>query len=131
MFLFEKEAVGYATVAKKRAEKKPERVYRCAACGAAITTPAEAIAVGGDHAHTFVNPGGYIFRVGCFRDAPGCALSGDPTSEFTWFAGYTWNFALCGACRAHLGWGWSGGESGDDLFYGLILDRLTLGSSEK
>jgi hypothetical protein len=94
----------------------------CFACGLTITTLRERISAGGAHEHTFTNPGGYVYRIGCFRRAPGCVRAGEPTREFSWFPGYAWRYALCSGCRAHLGWAFLGGE---DEFYGLILDRLT------
>jgi hypothetical protein len=33
-----------------------------------------------------------------------------------------WRLALCGGCRAHLGWNFRGDK--DAGFFGLILDRL-------
>ena len=75
--------------------------------------------------HTFVNPGGYIFRICCFRTAPGCTVQGAPTGEFTWFAGHTWVYAQCAMCAEHLGWGYFRGK--ELRFYGLILDKLVRG----
>jgi hypothetical protein len=99
----------------------PEGRLLCLACGYPITSLRERITAGGAHEHTFANPGGYVFRIGCFGRAPGCVQAGQPTLEHTWFAGHTWRYALCGGCRAHLGWAFRGGQSG---FFGLILDRL-------
>ena len=62
-----------------------------------------------------------MYRIGCFRRAPGCAQAGEPTFEYTWFPGHSWRLALCAGCRAHLGWAFQGGQ---DAFFGLILDRL-------
>lgn len=93
----------------------------CAACGHPITSPRERIRAGGAHQHTFTNPAGFVFRIGCFGRAPGCVQAGAPTLEHTWFAGQAWRCALCGGCRTHLGWAFQDGSSG---FFGLILDRL-------
>lgn len=96
--------------------------YYCRLCGALITTGGESAEVDGGHVHTFVNPSGYIFRIGCFRSAPGCRTYGEPTSEYTWFAGRSWSLAVCGRCAAHLGWTYDRGATRE--FFGLILDRL-------
>jgi hypothetical protein len=93
----------------------------CLACGHPITSLRERIAAEGAHQHTFTNPGGYVFRIGCFGRAPGCLQAGQPTLEHTWFPGYAWLYALCGGCRTHLGWVFRSGQS---AFFGLILDRL-------
>ncbi len=58
---------------------------------------------------------------GCFSDASGCLVYGIPTSEYTWFTGYRWNYAHCAACLSHLGWFY---QSDSDGFFGLILDKL-------
>jgi hypothetical protein len=75
----------------------------------------------GAHEHRFQNPEGYRFHIGCFARAFGCVPLGNPTSEFTWFPGYSWQIELCGGCREHLGWLY---QSGSRAFHGLILDRL-------
>ncbi len=101
--------------------EQPEGRLLCLACGHPITSRRERIREGGDHEHTFANPAGYLFRIGCFARAPGCLLAGQATLEHTWFPGRAWRYALCGGCRTHLGWAFLAGES---AFYGLILDRL-------
>jgi hypothetical protein len=103
-----------------------ERVYRCVLCGEKITAEKNRVPVKGQHEHTFTNPHGFIFTIGCFSDAPGCRCAGYPTSEFTWFAGYAWRYAACGGCGTHMGWEFS---SDADLFFGLILNRLSEASS--
>ncbi len=112
------------TIKEKEKEKQsaePQDGILCRACGSVVTSRSEKIVMSGSHAHTFFNPAGIIFELGCFRRAPGCRNAGELTSEFTWFAGYLWRFALCSGCRAHLGWFF---EGGDNTFYGLILNHL-------
>jgi hypothetical protein len=96
-------------------------VLACARCRQVVTTAAARIDMAGSHAHTFVNPHGIRYVIGCFADAAGCAAVGFPSSYFTWFPGHTWQVACCAACGEHLGWLF---RSADSLFYGLILDRL-------
>ncbi|MGE4297971.1 MAG: cereblon family protein [Desulfovibrionaceae bacterium] len=95
---------------------------RCRACGHEVTTTAARLAVHGAHTHVFCNPNGNVFEIGCFTSAHGCAVQGSPTPEFTWFSGHAWQIALCHACRAHLGWRFTGTDSG--AFFGLILAEL-------
>lgn len=104
------------------AEHEPRLL--CARCRHAITRRSRQIAVNGAHTHTFTNPHGLTFHIGCYRDAPGCTEAGTATTEFTWFPGYAWRFAECGGCGVHLGWLFT---STADGFYGLIVDRLTSG----
>jgi hypothetical protein len=102
----------------------PEAVILCRRCGHLITRPSDRIIKDGSYRHTFANPSGIVFEIGCFSHAEGCGPSGEPTDEFTWFRGYRWRLALCRACFVHLGWQFNslGGSSG---FWGLILNRLS------
>lgn len=110
-----------ATGKEAETAESEDRRYFCAACGEAITSPAERTVRADSFEHVFANPVGDVYRIGCFRKAPGCLARGEPTDFFTWFPGYAWSFALCRACVAHLGWRFTG--RGDD-FFGLILDNL-------
>lgn len=96
---------------------------RCRQCLKIITSPSDRTTMQGSHRHTFANPQGCVFQIGCFRAAGGCGHAGKATDEFTWFPGFKWQIALCAGCLIHLGWHYvsPGGES----FHGLILDRLT------
>jgi hypothetical protein len=93
----------------------------CAYCGRAITSWASRIEVNGLHAHSFTNPEGIRYRVGCFADAGGLVVVGPRSSYWTWFPGYSWQIELCRGCREQLGWYY---RSPDGVFHGLILDRL-------
>ena len=100
--------------------KKEKRLF-CAACRHPITHQDERIMVQGGHEHTFTNPQGMTYHIGCFREAAGCAPSGEATVEFTWFRGYAWRIAYCAHCHVHLGWRF---QSDADYFHGLIVNRL-------
>jgi hypothetical protein len=93
----------------------------CARCGHPITASGWARDVDGHHEHSFFNPHGYLFRIGCFRQAPGCVPRGEEHAAYSWFDGFTWQIAHCLGCDTHLGWGFRGAE---DRFHGLVLDRL-------
>lgn len=109
---------------KTRADGKPKKERRlfCAACRHPVTHQDQRIEVAGGYEHAFTNPHGVTYYIGCYREAPGCAAVGEATTEYTWFAGYTWRIALCANCRAHLGWRF---QSQEDYFHGLIVARLT------
>ncbi len=102
------------------AENKRRKLY-CKACMNLITLASYRIEVNGAHSHTFMNPRGIVFHIGCFMNAQGCLITGSPTSEFTWFSGYRWCHVLCANCLNHLGWYY---QSGGASFFGLILDQL-------
>ena len=116
---------GDTTVLEKEAEERSpeeEEYILCRQCHQAITKPAEHIAMGGSHRHTFANPYGIVFEIGCFRSAEGCGYAGAPSDDFSWFAGYRWRVCFCTMCLTHLGWMFS--QKAGDIFHGLILDRL-------
>ena len=104
-------------------EPRPGKGIRCAFCLAKVTRVSEQIEVWGHHRHTFANPSGIIFEIGCFRLAPGCLYFGAPSTEFTWFKDHSWQIAGCKACQSHLGWLFRH-TSGSRQFHGLILNRL-------
>jgi hypothetical protein len=93
----------------------------CVQCLHIITNSANRISVDGAHLHTFANPHGIVFEIGCYGAAPGCGTTGPPTDDFSWFKGYEWKIALCRRCLSHMGWQFISGHS---LFYGLIMERL-------
>lgn len=101
---------------------KEERRLFCANCRNLITSQDDRISVQGGQEHTFTNPHGYVFHIGCFRQTRGCAHAGEETSAWSWFRGFTWCITLCANCDTHLGWRF---QAPDDQFYGLILNRLT------
>ena len=108
------------------AARDAERVYRCAACAHEITRGRWEMAMDGAHERAFFNPAGVVFRVLCFKEAPGVAALGPPTREFTWFRGTAWRFAVCRRCGAHLGWRYEG-DGAPAVFFGLIKPALTVG----
>jgi len=87
-----------------------------------ITTSKAAFEIEGKHRHTFFNPHGIVYEIGCFSRAPGCTVSGRPTTDFSWFSGFAWRYAHCSGCRQHLGWQFI--SSGRD-FFGLVTSKLT------
>lgn len=107
---------------ERKEQENEEEGLLCRKCGHVITSPDHQIQVNGGHLHTFFNPAGVIYEIGCFSNAPGCLQYGPSSSEFTWFAGFTWRLSLCGLCTAQLGWFFS---SSDTIFYGLILKNLS------
>lgn len=102
-------------------DRMPSPLLLCAACGHHVTSRKDQIVVHGAHQHTFANPHGMVYRIGCFAAAPGACGSGLETSDFTWFEGYVWQVQGCGGCGVHLGWRFS--RTGHQ-FHGLIVDRL-------
>ena len=106
---------------KQRAADRDHKLL-CMRCRNEITTAADRIVVNERHDHTFANPAGYGYHIGCFGDAPGARPRGIPSGHWTWFAGYMWQLAICTRCEHHLGWLFRAREH--TPFYSLILNRL-------
>jgi len=106
-----------------REKKQDETPLICSNCSSAITTARQAIAINGQHEHAFFNPTGIAFEIRCFRLAPGCRLQGKPTTEFSWFEGYSWQFAHCDNCLIQLGWFFRSVEK-QKSFFGLMSGRV-------
>jgi hypothetical protein len=111
---------------RKDREKKKELIL-CRNCSHVITSLDRKIEIDGKHVHTYKNPAGIVYTIGCFSAAGGCFNFGDPTDEYTWFPGFAWCYSNCLNCFAHLGWFY---QSGDRHFYGLILNHLTMGEKK-
>jgi len=103
-------------------ESNNEKHILCRQCRQVITSANERIEVQGSHQHTFANPHGIIYEIGCFRSVIGCGYAGPPSDEFSWFRGFSWRVAVCAMCLTHLGWLFT--SLGSVSFNGLILDRL-------
>ncbi|MEJ7600208.1 MAG: cereblon family protein [Kofleriaceae bacterium] len=124
--------------ADRQAAVDDAAAVRCAPCAHRLSERAYRSEINGAHEHTFVNPGGFLHHLGCFVAAPGCIHVGATEQAFTWFPGWSWQVALCGQCRAHVGWLFrcGGGQLRPPLplgqtasglsgqFHGLILAML-------
>lgn len=115
-------ADGAAELAAVEGASRSGPLLACTSCRSPVTSRGEAVVVDGCHDHTFFNPAGVLFEIGCFARAPGCEVLGTPTAEFTWFPGTRWSYGTCRACGTHLGWHFEG--RGGEGFYGLISSRL-------
>ena len=101
-----------------------ERIHYCANCRAEISRGRWEIAMDGAHERVFFNPAGQVFRILCFREAPGAQDASPPSRDFTWFRGYSWRIATCRSCGLHLGWRYEG-NGAPAVFFGLIKNALT------
>lgn len=118
-----RDAAGPSSVAEIK-DKAGGGALHCIQCDSLVTHSDQAIRIGGQHDYVLFNPAGRIFRVACFRDAPGALPIGSPSGDFTWFRGYDWRIAQCRGCNAHLGWLYEG-EGPPSVFFGLISTMLT------
>jgi hypothetical protein len=103
------------------AEDDGRGMLACAGCLCPVTSSAARTEVAGKHEHTFANPAGFQFHLGCFARATGCHAMGEPSTYWTWFPGYSWQVEHCSTCGEHLGWLF---RSQSHAFHGFVLDRL-------
>ena len=108
------------TKAKQEAADEDHTAYCCAVCQQFITSDSTAINVEGEHIHVKTNPDGRKYLLCCYSGATGCTQSGDPTSYYSWFTGYNWQYAHCRQCGVQLGWYFEG----TSRFYGIIKEQL-------
>lgn len=105
--------------------EREDPVITCRNCQGPVTRPEYRIEINHRFSHTFANPHGHVFEIGCFYRADGCVKFSDTSDEFSWFKGYIWAIGLCRTCQAQLGWIFLPVRpDGQDKFYGLILDQL-------
>jgi hypothetical protein len=109
-------------------EREDDPWFRCAACGHGLAPEHAAIAQGGSHRHTFVNPAGHEFTIRCFSEAPGARPLGEESTFWTWFPGFAWRLGACAACGAHVGWSFRSGGGG---FWGLIVSVASSSTSDR
>ncbi|MGB1882497.1 MAG: cereblon family protein [Gammaproteobacteria bacterium] len=95
---------------------------RCLACGLAVTRTEASTTIDGAYALEKINPVGYVFQLRFFVAAAGCAITGEPQSEHSWFRPYSWQIALCRGCGEHLGWYFAGAAAAP--FFALIANQL-------
>ncbi len=118
----QRQGTGSDLEVEKAPEETSEKGYvYCATCSSVLADRSDRTEVNGTHEHTCTNPHGFTFHIGCYGQALGCSISGQPMAADTWFSGFRWRLASCSECTTHLGWYF---ERGTDFFYGLILDRI-------
>ncbi|MGK0442380.1 MAG: hypothetical protein ACJA0N_002190 [Pseudohongiellaceae bacterium] len=98
----------------------------CRSCHSPITSKKEQATIAHNDHHCFTNPAGATYHLRCFSNAHGCNITGPPTEEYSWFAGYQWQLAMCTECNEHLGWYYQYTRSSlnQRFFFGLIAGRL-------
>ena len=108
----------------QRQRASDEDYVFCAMCSAVLARRTDRTEINGSHEHTCTNPHGYTFHLGCYAEAPGCSISGQPMAADSWFAGFRWRLATCSNCDNHLGWYFQ--SQAEQYFYGLILNRIQI-----
>lgn len=105
-------------------ESKP---FLCKICSHILTFWEYRFFINSQWIYRFQNPHRIWFEIGLFEKAPGIFTRGEPTSDYSWFSGYLWNYAHCQKCGSHIGWFYENKER--HCFYGLILENMVFDSS--
>ncbi|XP_032522838.2 protein cereblon-like isoform X3 [Danaus plexippus] len=80
-------------------------VLCCASCATVVARREDIFAMSSEGVHAnYSNPGGYMHDIVTVSRASNTAPGGAPSSEFSWFPGYSWTVALCSSCTSHVGW---------------------------
>ena len=116
-----KQSPDYLSIQETKTLPNNEEIIVCAFCNYPITDPSKQIIIHHTFRHIFANPHGYVFEIGCFSDAMGCRPVSNPSTDFSWFMGYSWQTCICSQCSTHIGWYFS---SKSNHFWGLILEKL-------
>ncbi len=96
----------------------------CIACEHVIGHVNDRVDIMGAHEHSMTNPYGVTHTFGCYSEAPGVDLFGEPTAADTWFPGFSWRLACCEGCGQHMGWMF---ERNNESFCGLIVSQIRAG----
>jgi hypothetical protein len=102
-------------------------VMRCRRCRYDICSHKQAFCMSAEGpVSAFVNPGGVVHETATYFKAKHIVLIGDPSSEHSWFPGYTWTIGICGQCGSHLGWRFDAERPGmvPGRFWGLSRGSL-------
>jgi cereblon len=99
----------------------------CARCGALVAEHADLFVMsGGSPRAVFANPHGRVFEIVTLRQAASVVAVSAPTTDFSWFSGYSWAIVACAGCSTHLGWSFHAAAPGlaPGGFFGLLVDAL-------
>lgn len=107
-------------------------VLQCRDCGAHIAgrTDIFSMSLQGPQG-TYVNPNGYVHETITVYRVKGLSLIGRPSTDQSWFPGYSWTIVECSNCQCHMGWMYLAVK--EDLqptkFWGLCRSSLKGGIS--
>lgn len=77
----------------------------CKACGAKICAREDIFSMNVEGPlQNYVNQGGHVHETLTVYNAANLSLQGRPSSEQSWFPGYSWIICVCSNCSHHIGW---------------------------
>jgi cereblon len=84
--------------------------FKCKRCNNSIAVYADIFAMAkGNVNANYCNPAGYIHETLTVQKTIENALRlvDRPSTDFSWFPGYSWQIAVCSKCSIHVGWKFS------------------------
>ncbi|XP_031277762.1 uncharacterized protein LOC116136196 [Pistacia vera] len=80
-------------------------IVQCKTCKTAIARRSDMLVMSSEGPlGAYVNPGGSVHEIMTLYKANSLALRDRACTEYSWFPGYAWTIASCGACETHMGW---------------------------
>lgn len=103
-------------------------VLLCESCEVPLAKESEVFQVPGADGTigAYVNPHGVVHQTLTLKQMlshHATHLTGSPSSEDSWFPGYSWTIAYCANCSAHLGWRFTLDGVGDNSVTSEECDR--------
>jgi cereblon len=103
--------------------------FKCKRCNNSIACYGDIFAMAkGNVNANYCNPAGYIHETLTVQKTIENALQmvDRPSTDFSWFPGYSWQIAICSKCSTHVGWKFSAGLIQLFNFTFIILIFLNL-----
>ncbi|XP_044464519.1 uncharacterized protein LOC123195027 [Mangifera indica] len=80
-------------------------IVQCKTCKTAIARRSDMLVMSSEGPlGAYVNSGGYVHEIMTLYKTNGLSLEDHAYTEYSWFPGYAWTIARCGACENHMGW---------------------------
>ncbi|CAL8106858.1 unnamed protein product [Calicophoron daubneyi] len=105
----------------------------CGMCDSQITSNRYIVCLAQEGSfQTYVNPAGILHDMVTVSQVVDSSVTsiGSPSSEYSWFPGYSWTITNCSRCSQHLGWLFTADK--DELrprrFWGIRRDSIVPGS---
>lgn len=84
---------------------------------------------------SYCNPSGFVHEtLTVYRVIPKTIrTTSKPSTDFSWFPGYSWQISVCNACNNHIGWKFVTTKRGykPKKFYGLCGKTIRVSSDQK
>lgn len=110
--------------------------FCCKKCDRGIANYADMFAMSNQGvSSSYCNPSGFVHEtLTVYQTLPKTTrTTTKPSTEFSWFPGYSWQIAICNACNNHIGWKFIATKRSlkPRKFYGLCGKSIRVASDRK